>query len=62
MWVGRFGVMSLACYGCCMSPELKAELDKRIVQKPSVPPKPKVILQRPTEEINALEHVVAMLR
>lgn len=45
-----------------MNAELKAELDKRIVQKPAVPPKPKVILQRPTEEINALEHVVAMLR
>lgn len=42
--------------------ELRTELDKRIVQKPAVPPKPKVILQRPTEEINALEHVVAMLR
>nr|KAG5691839.1 hypothetical protein BaRGS_033443 [Batillaria attramentaria] len=42
--------------------EMRAELDKRIVQKPAVPPKPKVILQRPTEEINALEHVVAMLR
>ncbi|KAK7094158.1 forkhead-associated domain-containing protein 1-like isoform X2 [Littorina saxatilis] len=41
---------------------LKAELDKRIVQKPAVPPKPKVILQRPTEEINALEHVVSLLR
>lgn len=42
--------------------ELKAELDKRFIQKPVVPPKPKVILQRPVEEINALEHMLAMLR
>lgn len=42
--------------------ELRAELDKKIMQKPSVPPKPKVILQRPTEEINALEHVLSLLR
>ncbi|KAL8571126.1 hypothetical protein ACOMHN_010587 [Nucella lapillus] len=41
---------------------LKAELDKRIVQRPAVVPKPKVIVQRPTEEINALDHVVTLLR
>ncbi|XP_025083413.1 forkhead-associated domain-containing protein 1-like [Pomacea canaliculata] len=40
----------------------RTELDKRFIQKPVVPPKPKVILQRPVEEINALEHMLAMLR
>lgn len=30
--------------------------------KPSLPPKPKVIIQRPTDELTALEHVVNALR
>ncbi|XP_076472466.1 forkhead-associated domain-containing protein 1-like [Babylonia areolata] len=42
--------------------DLKVEVERLQSQKPAVPPKPKVIVQRPTEEISALEEVVAVLR
>ncbi|ESP04573.1 hypothetical protein LOTGIDRAFT_237318 [Lottia gigantea] len=44
----------------CKVQDLKTELNK--AQKPSIPPKPKVVLQRNTEEMTALEHLISVLR
>ncbi|XP_041377668.1 forkhead-associated domain-containing protein 1-like isoform X3 [Gigantopelta aegis] len=38
------------------------ELNTRKVEKPVLPPKPKIILQRPTEELAAMEHLISVLR
>ncbi|XP_046562957.1 forkhead-associated domain-containing protein 1-like [Haliotis rubra] len=38
------------------------EVENKISQKPSLPPKPKVVIQRNTEELAAMEHLITVLR
>ncbi|XP_067659401.1 forkhead-associated domain-containing protein 1-like [Haliotis asinina] len=38
------------------------EVEQKISQKPSLPPKPKVVIQRNTEELAAMEHLITVLR
>ncbi|XP_050412861.2 forkhead-associated domain-containing protein 1 isoform X1 [Patella vulgata] len=44
----------------CKMQDLQTELTK--AQRPTIPPKPKVVIQRNTEELAALEHLISVLR